>query len=342
MSGSDFCTTSDLYSSHLIKTLLNAHRRTEKWLLREHFGLHSGFIVLSEDDAVNADNDSKRARLASDMKTLSSRIRNINTIYYPRTKRDMVVKVRGLFDTAHPVVSSGSKSNKGSKSTASNLIFRKPKQINWERYISDIETMMRSILNEDSFKLPEDMFQAEISQEKIENNKIYTSESLYRLDSRNYQPILQKTWSKTIPLLREYENLDEYVVSANVSGVDGDQVMRQLSTQLPNGFTHQPYDYDDMELTEQWMQSFKMDDGKGGAADAAGGGANVITRGDVENCVISSHLDMMIVKVIDRVFNELTKLSDPPWHSKGFMVERQVFGLDCYTRRMAELAIEDR
>ena len=336
MSG-DFYTNPDLYSAYLVRSLLNAHKKMEKMLLRERFGEHSGFIVLSDDDKVNADSDCKKAQFARGMTAIAVKIRNINTIYYSRTDRRMVVRVRGLFDATSSTVGSVAKGSKGG-SNGSSSTFRIPKRINWARYTNDIESMMRVVLRDESFALPEDLFETDMRQEMVENNKIYTTEALFRLDSRNQQPILQRAWTKTVPPLREYETLNKYVVSSNVNGEDGEHVIRQLQTQLPDGFIHQPYDYDDMDLTEQWMLSFKMDGSKGRES----GSENVITRKDVENCVISSHLDLMIVKVIDRVFNGQTRLTDPPLASTGGTLERQVFGMDSYTRKMVELAIEDR
>ena len=57
----------------------------------------------------------------------------------------------------------------------------------------------------------------------------------------------------------------------------------------------------------------------------------------------SSLLDILTSQVQDRVNNETGVLSQPPVGLySGKLREAQVWGIDCYTRRMLEIAVEDR
>ena len=96
-----------------------------------------------------------------------------------------------------------------------------------------------------------------------------------------------------------------------------------------NGFLGQAYNYDDHGLTEEWMISFK--DGKSGA-----------TGDEVIRTQIESLLEIMMVQVQDKICTLDGVLQREPLVLGQRIVEAPVWGIDCYTRRMIELSIEDR
>lgn len=136
-------------------------------------------------------------------------------------------------------------------------------------------------------------------------------------------------WRKEPYAARSYEYLTDYAVTANVGEEEGKQLRQQLVTPL-NGFLGQAYNYDDHDLTEEWMVTFQDKGSKGPSDD------------DVIRTQLESLLEIMMVAVQDRVCTETGVLQRAPLQLGVDIKEVPVWGIDCYTRRMVEMAIEDR
>ena len=136
-------------------------------------------------------------------------------------------------------------------------------------------------------------------------------------------------WRKEPYAARAYEYLTDYAVTANVGEEEGTQLRQQLVTPL-NGFLGQAYNYDDHDLTEEWMVTFQDKGSKGPSDD------------EVIRTQLESLLEIMMVAVQDRVCTETGVLQRAPLQLGVDIKEVPVWGIDCYTRRMVEMAIEDR
>lgn len=136
-------------------------------------------------------------------------------------------------------------------------------------------------------------------------------------------------WRKEPYGTRAYEYLTDYSVTANIGEEEGRQLREQLVTPL-NGFLGQAYNYDDHDLTEEWMVTFQDKSAAGPSED------------DVIRTQLESLLEIMMVAVQDRVCTETGVLQRLPLKLGEDIKEVPVWGIDCYTRRMVEMAIEDR
>jgi hypothetical protein len=134
-------------------------------------------------------------------------------------------------------------------------------------------------------------------------------------------------WRKEPFPPRKYEQLNDYAVTTTIPDDEGNTLRGQLITPL-NGFLGQAYNYDDHCLTEEWMVTFK--DGEAGASED-----------DVIRTQIESLMEIMLVQVQDRNCTESGILSRPKPRLGEQLKEAPVWGIDCYTRRMVELAVED-
>lgn len=108
-----------------------------------------------------------------------------------------------------------------------------------------------------------------------------------------------------------------------------EDLLQQLDTPL-DGYLGQAYNYDDHGLTEEWMLSFR-DKKTSGPSDE-----------EIVRTQLSSLLEIMIAQVQDRVLTETKVLSKEPLQLGVDVKEIPVWGIDCYTRAMIELAIKDR
>lgn len=154
-----------------------------------------------------------------------------------------------------------------------------------------------------------------------------TSFSFYQ--SRNGLPVIAGKWRKEPYSTRAYEYLTDYAVTANVGQEEATELREQLVTPL-NGFLGQSYNYDDHDLTEEWMVTFQDKSSKGPSED------------DVIRTQLESLLEIMMVAVQDRVCTQTGVLQRAPLQLGVDIKEVPVWGIDCYTRRMVEMAIEDR
>jgi hypothetical protein len=136
-------------------------------------------------------------------------------------------------------------------------------------------------------------------------------------------------WRKEPFTARVYEPISSYVVTNSVSKEEGDSLLEMLKTPL-NGYLGQAYNYDDHGLTEEWMTTFS-DRQTLAPSDQ-----------DVIRTQLVSLLEIMMVQVQDRVCTEEKVLEKEPLVLGKDVKEAPVWGIDCYTRRMVELAIEDR
>ena len=151
---------------------------------------------------------------------------------------------------------------------------------------------------------------------------------LSAVQKRNGQPMFPGKWRKEPYSTRIYEKLVDYVMTPSIPEAEGASLRAQFDTPL-DGFLGQAYNYDDHCLTEEWMVTFrdpKMEE---------------VRDEDVIRTQVSSLLEILTTSVQDRVCNELQVLARQPI---GLSVSREqtVWGIDCYTRRMLEIAIEDR
>jgi hypothetical protein len=135
-------------------------------------------------------------------------------------------------------------------------------------------------------------------------------------------------WHKEPYPPRKYEVLTEYTVASRISDEETVLIKNQLDTTL-EGFVGQAYNYDDHKITEDWMVGFKE-------------GSMEASEDDIVNTQIASLLELMTAKVQDRVCNETGVLIKDPLGLGPYVKEAPVWGIDCYTRKMVELAIEDR
>jgi hypothetical protein len=136
-------------------------------------------------------------------------------------------------------------------------------------------------------------------------------------------------WRKENFSARVYEPIPTYVVTNTVSQEEGNGLLQMLNTPL-NGYFGQAYNYDDHGLTEEWMMNFS-DRQTTAPSDK-----------DVIRTQIVSLMEIMMVQVQDRVCTEEKILEKEPLVLGKDVKEVPVWGIDCYTRRMIELAIEDR
>ena len=137
-------------------------------------------------------------------------------------------------------------------------------------------------------------------------------------------------WHKEAYVKRIYAELDDYTVTPFISDAEADAIKAQLVTPL-DGFVGQAYNYDDHGLTEEWMVTF------------ADGTSEAPSDEEVIRVQCSSLLDILTAQVQDIVCNETGVLAkEPVGLYSGKLKEAQVWGMDCYTRRMIEIAIEDR
>lgn len=128
---------------------------------------------------------------------------------------------------------------------------------------------------------------------------------------------------------RQYDKLTEYYITNNIPEHEVQEVRTLLQTPL-DGYVGQAYNYDDHEITQDWMLSFY--DNK----------ATRPSDDDVARTQIEGLLEIMVNKVENRVCTENGVLRRDPVGLGPDLKEVPVWGIDCYTRRMVEIAIEDR
>ena len=118
-------------------------------------------------------------------------------------------------------------------------------------------------------------------------------------------------WRKEPYGARTYDFLTDYNATSNIGDEEGTELRKQLITPL-NGFLGQAYNYDDHDLTEEWMQNFQ-DKGTSKPSDD-----------DVIRTQLVGLMDMMIAHVQDSICNKEDLLSKAPLllgiHLVGYLV----------------------
>jgi hypothetical protein len=115
--------------------------------------------------------------------------------------------------------------------------------------------------------------------------------------------------------------------------------MRQLLKTPLDGFVGQSYSYDDHKITEDWMYAFV--DSSGGSGTKGGKAVKSATQDNIIRTQIEGLMDIMVAQVQDRVCTEQGVLRAAPLGLGPDLKEVPVWGIDSYTRRMVEIAIED-
>eukprot|EP01038_Epipyxis_sp_PR26KG_P004388 gene4388-6204_t len=267
------------------------------------------------------------------LKKITKLLNRIQRILVPSNRIIHNPQVSEKFDNIQQLLSKGKlydfvyDENYSKRNKANQLILRK---INWQKFEAEV-LKATNIHDELEFIMPV-AIQEEINGEKVihieEDEKFIRKENIKRLQARNGLSVLPGKWRKTPYAPRKYERLEKYVTTNHISYSEGEELLQQLDTPL-DGFLGQAYNYDDHGLTEEWMVSFK--DGKSLASDD-----------EVIRTQIVSLIDIMIVQVQDRVCTENGVLRRNPLQLGTVLKEMPVWGLDSYTRRMIEIAIEDR
>ncbi len=120
----------------------------------------------------------------------------------------------------------------------------------------------------------------------------------------------------------------EYRVTDNIPPEDVAEMNELLHTSL-DGFVGQAYNYDDHTLTEDWMLRFSDNASNGPSQD------------DVIRTQIGGLMEIMLAQVQDKVCTEAGVLRRDPLGLGSDLKEVPVWGIDSYTRRMVEIALED-
>ena len=90
-----------------------------------------------------------------------------------------------------------------------------------------------------------------------EDTKLLTKEYSYDFKIRNGQPSVPGRWRKEPYATRVYDPLTDYAITTAVPSEEAEQLRQQRITPL-NGYIGQPNNYDDHDLTEEWMCSFRV------------------------------------------------------------------------------------
>lgn len=199
---------------------------------------------------------------------------------------------------------------------------------NWDEFEIDLYQLISE--GKEDYLIPY-IIQQEIFVEKNlqteEEHKLFIKENLGRLQDKNGQPSLPGRWRKEPYSQRSYEKLDGYI-AAPCSSEEKEDLHAQLDTPL-DGFLGQSYNYDDHDLTEEWMVTFKD-----GASIAP-------TDTDVIRTQVESLMEILSMQVQDRVCNETGVLRKEPLGLGSCLKESLVWGIDSYTRKMIELVIDE-
>ncbi len=135
-------------------------------------------------------------------------------------------------------------------------------------------------------------------------------------------------WRKEPFSRRIYDPISCYVVTHAIDEGEGVELLKQLETPL-EGYVGQAYNFDDHGLTEEWMTTFRDKQSTKPSDD------------DVIRTHVVGLMEIMIAQIQDRVCNEAKVLDSPPLVLGKDIKEVPVWGIDCYTRRMVEISIED-
>lgn len=147
---------------------------------------------------------------------------------------------------------------------------------------------------------------------------------------RNHQAIFGGKWRREPFSRRKYERIDDYVFTDNIADSEKVSLRSQLVTPL-EGYFGPALNFDDNLLTEEWMVAFKDTKSK-----------TNFSEDDVIRIQLEGVMELLKSQVQDRVCTEQQVFRAPPLLLGRDIKEIPVWGIDCYTRRMIEMAIEDR
>ena len=209
---------------------------------------------------------------------------------------------------------------------------RNMRDIDWNLLEYDIHRAFREHSGSSLLAFPAKA-QSEIDRERNiqveEIDRLRSKEFARSLQINNRQPSVPGKWRKEPYPIREYERIENYITTDTISDSEAAKCLEQLDTPL-YGFLGQAYNFDDHDITEDWMLNFKDDFGRDAVSDD-----------DIIRTQLSSLLDIIVSQVQDRVCTASSILQVPPVGLGEQIKERLVWGIDCYTRRMVELVIDD-
>jgi hypothetical protein len=140
---------------------------------------------------------------------------------------------------------------------------------------------------------------------------------------------VQSEWRRLPFAARKYEKISGYVPGlGGFSEADCDQY---LGTHL-EGFLGQPYNYDDQELSEQWMRTL--------AKDESLKRVRATMHKEMVEAQVGSVVYGLTRVIQDRYSNQIGTLHKPEKQVGREVEERPVWGIDAYTRRMIEMALD--
>lgn len=164
---------------------------------------------------------------------------------------------------------------------------------------------------------------------------------LRHLVTLNDEPCVQGEWRDEAYPLRVYKKyLHDYEPAEDLPEEAKQEVDKELATTLPDGYLGEAYSYDDHGISEQWMVEL-------GAAAAEGeeGSQEQEDWKDLDQATIesqvSARLENMLQQVVDRANNEKGTLLQPEKTVGHELSEIPVWGMDCFTRRNIEIALEE-
>lgn len=229
------------------------------------------------------------------------------------------------------IMISNSKLGKNKNSNSNTLIIRKLVTIDWELLISDVLNCI--CMGIESYVIPNqvlNMIESERRSFKTQEELLIKNEKIRLLEDRNNEPILKGTWRKEAHPQRVYEHLNDYTITDTITNDEKTKI--NLSTTLNDGYLGVPYNYDDHQLTQEWIANFKDKKGKQDVKAS-------------EDNIISIQIQKLVEGMVDKVYGnyctESNVLKKGPIELGPRLKEVPVWGIDCYTRRMIELSIED-
>jgi hypothetical protein len=114
------------------------------------------------------------------------------------------------------------------------------KAIDWNLLESDVHRLFRKFCDSSFPEKAQHEINLEISKQQDEVNRLYSKEYVRYLNLRNGQPTLKGKWRKEPYPLRDYEKIEEYVMTSTVDDVEAQKSLNSLLTSL-DGFLGQVY-----------------------------------------------------------------------------------------------------
>lgn len=297
---------------------------------RERFSLDSGLQLLSKGMEVLVANI-KSGKFFEDCKiapTVKLMKMKKKKVIAPSSSTSSTPSSTTITNSASTVAS-----NPGNSSH--DPVFVKPRVIKWASFEKDLFRILSLRLRDSEFTVPPKILEEIATEKKNHHNDVMSiihNENIRRLQERNGEPAVKgNKWRKEPYPPRKYEQITNYVTTTTIPLEEGAECERSLETPL-SGYLGQPYNYDDHVLSEEWMCAFQ---------------SNISSEVKVSDkqlirAQIESHLDAMIGQVQDRVCNETGVLKKNFVELGPDIKECPVWGIDCYTRKMVELVLEDR